>query len=268
MELTIDNSQKGFVANNKQSLAEASFEDGMFPLGICADETMAGFWLYYYDDSFSGWYLSRFMIGKQFQGRGYGKQAALELLDYFKKHTTQRNCTQALFPRIPLDIHQYAGDKDITVMYYLPNETFDEAVDFVKRSVAERGSADQTDFEFVILYDGRIIGGCDADLSHSQDRSYATLGWIINKSFRNHGFACEAVGALLEYAFTNLEVEKVYAQRDINNPASFGVMKRIGMKCINDKETRTYPKTGKTSGAYTCLIAKSEWQRQRGCVQE
>ena len=160
-------------------------------------------------------------------------------------------------------VHQYAGDPDITMMFYLPKETFEETADFVKMCVAEWNSADQADFEFVILYEGRIIGGCNVDLSHSQDRSYATLGWIIHKSFRHRGFASEAAGALLEYAFTHLEIEKVYAQCDIHNPASLGVMKRIGMTCINDKGTRIYPKTGITSGEYTCLITKSEWLRQR-----
>ena len=29
--------------------------------------------------------MSRFMIGKQYQGKGYGKQAVVAFLDYFKK---------------------------------------------------------------------------------------------------------------------------------------------------------------------------------------
>ena len=32
------------------------------------------------------------------------------------------------------EIHEYAGDKDITMMFYLPNETFEETVDFVKKN--------------------------------------------------------------------------------------------------------------------------------------
>ncbi len=186
---------------------------------------------------------------------------------------TKRLTLRPVQPGDENDIHKYAGDKDITMMFFLPNETFEETVDFVKRSVGEWRSADQTSFEFVILYNGRIIGGCDADLSHSEDRSYATLGWIISREFRYRGFASEAAGALLAFAFTALGVEKVYAQCDINNPASFGVMKRIGMKCVSDKGTRTYPKTGKTSGEYTCLITKHEWQEKtaandpgRSCV--
>jgi len=83
--LTVDDSQERFVADNKQSLVEAAYEDGLYTLGIYHEKTMVGFVLYDYDDTFPGWSMSRFMIGKQFQGKGYGKQAALAFLDYFKK---------------------------------------------------------------------------------------------------------------------------------------------------------------------------------------
>lgn len=89
--LTLDESQKGFVADNKQSLIEAAYEDGLYTLGIYHEETMVGFVLYDYDDTFHGWSMSRFMIGKQFQGKGYGKQAAIAFLDYFKrKHNADK----------------------------------------------------------------------------------------------------------------------------------------------------------------------------------
>ncbi|MCR5324095.1 MAG: GNAT family N-acetyltransferase [Lachnospiraceae bacterium] len=159
------------------------------------------------------------------------------------------------------EVHEYAGDKGITMMFYLPNDTFEETAEFVRKNAEEWGTEDQTDFEFVILLDGKIIGGCDCDLGHSENQSYATLGWIINKEYRNNGYASEAAAALLDFAFENLGIDKVYAQCDINNPASYGVMRRIGMRCVNDKGTRTYPKTGKTSGEYTCLITRDEWRK-------
>lgn len=179
---------------------------------------------------------------------------------------TERLTLRPVRPGDEAEIHEYAGDRSITMMYYLPNETFGETADFVRISAAEWHSPDQLDFEFVILYDGKIIGGCDADLGHSEDHSYATLGWIINGKYRNRGFASEAARALLNFAFTNLGVRKVYAQCDINNPASYGVMRKIGMTCVNDKGTRTYPRTGITSGEITCLITKGEWEalRERG----
>ena len=35
------------------------------------------------------------------------------------------------------------------------------------------------------------------------------------------------------------------------------------MTCVSDTGTRTYPRTGITSGEYTCLITRSEWERLR-----
>jgi hypothetical protein len=64
MMLTTDNSQEGFVADNKQSLVEATYEDGLYNLGIYYEDTMVGFVLYDYDEAFFGWSMSRFMIGK------------------------------------------------------------------------------------------------------------------------------------------------------------------------------------------------------------
>lgn len=42
IELTIDDNQEGFVADNKQSLVEAAYEDGLYTLGIYLEETMIG----------------------------------------------------------------------------------------------------------------------------------------------------------------------------------------------------------------------------------
>ena len=158
-------------------------------------------------------------------------------------------------------IHEYAGDKAITMMLWLPNETFEQTVDFVKKSEKEWNSPNQTFFDFVIIYDGKIIGGCDCDIENPDDRYSADLGWVISKKYRRQGFASEAASAILDFAFTKIGMKKVYAQCDCNNAASFAVMKKIGMKCVDDKGKRTYPKTGKISGEYTCLITKDEWEK-------
>lgn len=87
MALEVDESQKYFVADNTRSLVETAYEDGLYTLGIYDGDTMVGFVLYDYDDTYPGWSMSRFMIGRQFQGRGYGKRSVREFLEYFKvKH--------------------------------------------------------------------------------------------------------------------------------------------------------------------------------------
>jgi len=46
------------------------------------------------------------------------------------------------------EIHEYAGDKSITMMFWLPNDTFEETADFVRKNAEEWNSEDQTNFEF------------------------------------------------------------------------------------------------------------------------
>lgn len=158
------------------------------------------------------------------------------------------------------EIHEYAGDKSITMCFWLPNDTIEDTADFVRQNAAQWNSDDQSNFEFVILLDGKIIGGCDCELGRSDDGSCAELGWVINRAYRNKGYASEAARAIIDFAFNNPGIDRVYAHCDINNKASLGVMLRIGMKCIDDKGTRTYPRTGITSGEYTCMITRDEWE--------
>ena len=159
-------------------------------------------------------------------------------------------------------VHEYAGDKSITMMFWLPNDTFEETCDFVRRNDDEwKRPFDQIeDFEFVITLDGKIIGGCDCDLSHSEDHSYATLGWIINKNYRGKGYASQAGSALIDFAFTNLKIDRILAQCDCKNAASFGVMTKIGMTCIDDKGTRTYPRTTRESSQLILKLSRTAIQ--------
>jgi diamine N-acetyltransferase len=67
--------QQRFVATNVHSLAQARFFPELRPCAIYADETMVGFVMYLrYPDNGRYW-IMRFMIDHQQQGRGYGKAA-------------------------------------------------------------------------------------------------------------------------------------------------------------------------------------------------
>ena len=64
-------------------------------------------------------------------------------------------------------------------------------------------------------------------------------------------------------ALENLDIGKAYSQCGINDPASFSVMRKIGMTRVNDTGTRTCPGTRLTSGEYTCMITGDEWERSK-----
>ena len=151
-------------------------------------------------------------------------------------------------------IHKYAGDPSIDMMMFLPNETYEETKKFTEFAVSEWVKEEPEDMEFVILLNGEIIGG--VNLERCEDDRIFEIGWTIRKDFRGNGYATEAAKALTDYAFNELNAEKVQAHCDSRNLASEKVMKKIGMTLVDDTGTRYYPKTGITSGEYLYAIKK------------
>ena len=156
-------------------------------------------------------------------------------------------------------IHVYAGSPDIDMMMFLPNETMEDTEKFVDFAVSEWSKAEPEDREYVILLDGEIIGGVNLEKCESVSGNVFEIGWIIRQDKRGQGFATEAAKALIDYAFTELNAYHVQAHCDSRNAASEGVMKKLGMTLIDGTGTRTYPKTGVTSGEYLYSVSKQDW---------
>lgn len=154
-------------------------------------------------------------------------------------------------------IHTYAGDKSITMMTYLPKETRADTEAFVSYAVSEWNKDIPSDREYVILYEGKIIGGINLEYRYANDA--CEIGWIVHKDYRNKGVATEAANALIDYAFNTLLVQKVTSHCDSANAASEKVMKKIGMTLVDNNRTRFYPKTGITSGEVLYEITKEEY---------
>lgn len=56
------------------------------------------------------------------------------------------------------------------------------------------------------------------------------MGCCIGKRWWNQGLMTEALGAVIDFLFDRVEVPRVEAYHDQNNPASGAVMKKCGMK--------------------------------------
>ncbi|MEM8510646.1 MAG: GNAT family N-acetyltransferase [Bacteroidota bacterium] len=61
------------------------------------------------------------------------------------------------------------------------------------------------------------------------------IGYRMQKEFWNNGYATEASRGLLEYGFTQLNLEKIVSSAHVDNIASRRVMEKIGMTYIDDR---------------------------------
>lgn len=95
----------------------------------------------------------------------------------------------------------------------------------------ERMSADAKAFSFAIIETatGRLVGTIglrDVDREHS----LAEMGFWIGVDFWGKGYATEAAGAVLQFAFHQLQLNRVYAHHMQRNPASGRVLAKLGMR--------------------------------------
>ncbi len=93
ISLEVEESQKGLVASNVQSLAEAYVDSNLFPLAIYDAQVagyekpqlpMVGFTMY--EITAGVGFILRLMLDRKYQRQGYGRAAILEVIRRLKLH--------------------------------------------------------------------------------------------------------------------------------------------------------------------------------------
>jgi diamine N-acetyltransferase len=98
LRLNVAEDQKGFVASNMYSLAEAKADGVSNPFAIYADEEMVGFIMFDFAPKENRGYISRLMVDARFQGKGYGRAAMTEAIDRLKREPGIREIQTSFHP--------------------------------------------------------------------------------------------------------------------------------------------------------------------------
>ena len=82
----------------------------------------------------------------------------------------------------------------------------------------------------VLKKSGEVIGWCGLQPIGDEDSPLGRieLGYLIDKRFRSKGYAFEACRAILDFAFTRLELDEVYAMIDEKNAPSLALAGKLG----------------------------------------
>jgi RimJ/RimL family protein N-acetyltransferase len=81
--------------------------------------------------------------------------------------------------------------------------------------------------------DGAVLGFCGlkrADAPGSSVTGAMEIGWRLREDAWGQGYAREAASAALDAAFERFDADEVVALTVIDNAASWGLMKRLGMR--------------------------------------
>ena len=58
-------------------------------------------------------------------------------------------------------------------------------------------------------------------------RQQGEIGWIISRNYHGRGYVAEAAKAVLDFAFSHLNVKRVIATCDYRNTVSIKIMEKI-----------------------------------------
>lgn len=112
----------------------------------------------------------------------------------------------------------------------------------------------------VELHDGTVIGDfmlrredawAQVDVADRAAGTQAELGWVLDPAHTGHGYATEAVRALIDFSFTDLGVRRVVANCFLDNDTSWRLMERVGMR----REAHLVRESLHRSGAWLDTVA-------------
>jgi [ribosomal protein S5]-alanine N-acetyltransferase len=121
-------------------------------------------------------------------------------------------------------VHTYTSDAE--VMAFVPEGQMTK--EQTRQFVADNAGPNATHHAVDILAENQLIGHMTFHPWYAP-RIYE-IGWVFHPHYHGKGYATEAAAALLRYGFESLRVHRVIATCQPENPASWRVMERLGMK--------------------------------------
>ena len=118
----------------------------------------------------------------------------------------------------------YAADP--ATMHYMEDGAMDEAG--VRAFIADNMRDDAHDYAVVRRADGVLVGHMPFFPWFSA-HTYE-IGWVIAPHAQGRGYATEAAEALFDYGFRTLGIHRIIATCQPQNPASWRVMEKLGMR--------------------------------------
>lgn len=88
INLTVYEEQKEFVASNLYSIAQVQFLENFKAMGVYLENEMVGFAMYGIDPDDGNYWIYRIMVDKNHQGKGFGVNTVLEVIQDIKKSNT------------------------------------------------------------------------------------------------------------------------------------------------------------------------------------
>lgn len=109
------------------------------------------------------------------------------------------------------------------------HKTVSETIERVTKIVNEYGSEEYCYWAIELKASGELIGEIDLyNFDHATEN--CEVSYSLGYKWWNKGYGTEALRAVVEFGFRHMNIHKISAAHNIDNPASGKIMSKVGME--------------------------------------
>jgi len=199
--------------------------------------------------------------------RNYEKQSGLRISKKteksFEKLETERLIIRRFCKTDLKSIFAYRNDPEVARFQRFGSVTRAQLSRMIGELQAiEPGAPGQWfQFAFALKETGELIGDCALRMD-KEDVGRAEVGFTLALPYQGKGFATEGVGRVVEYAFIELGLERIFALTDCENGPSIALLERLGMQREGHLR-KNFMWKGERRDEYRYAILRGEWLQKK-----
>ena len=119
--------------------------------------------------------------------------------------------------------------QDLEVTYFLtwrPHENIGQTESMLRNAIAAWDGDTRFPYMITLKESGDVIGMIDPRIEGHK----VGIGYVMNKAHQGKGYMTESTCAIINWAFQQPSIYRVYATTDVENIASQRVMEKAGMQ--------------------------------------
>ena len=160
------------------------------------------------------------------------------------------------------DIYSYASDPEVArYVLWEPHRSVSETASFIRDLRARIRAGCPSSWVVVLRGTGTVIGTVGF-VWYSAENNAAELGYSFSREYWNHGYATQALRAVIDCLFSSLPLNRLEAQHDVRNPASGRVMQKCGLTQEGVLRGRIMNK-GEYIDTALYSILRSDWEKSQ-----
>lgn len=173
---------------------------------------------------------------------------------------TDRVCVRpVLASDLPSLLAVNSDEEVVKFLGHAPWQAMADAEAWFERVSKLQASGSALEFAIAAKETGSVIGRC-ALFDFEEVNAHARLGYVLGRAHWGEGYMREALTALINCAFSEMDLRRLEASVEAQNTASAGLLRRLGFTKEGVLRERWVTK-GETMDAEVYGLLRHEWSR-------